>query len=91
MNGQDDKNPGTGEGLMGDSTAPGTSGPEVMERLLRTGEVAVMFRVDPKTVRRWASTGKLTSILTPGGRDRRYREAEVRELIDGSDTGRGEG
>ena len=36
-----------------------------------------MFRVDPKTVTRWAKAGKLTSIRTLGGH-RRYRETEVR-------------
>ena len=44
--------------------------------LLTPGEVAAMFRVDPKTVTRWARDGKLTSIRTLGGH-RRYREAEV--------------
>ncbi len=39
-----------------------------------------MFRVDPKTVTRWAKAGKLTSIRTLGGH-RRYREAEVRALL----------
>ena len=42
-----------------------------------------MFRVDPKTVTRWAKAGKLTSIRTLGGH-RRYREAEVRALLGGS-------
>jgi excisionase family DNA binding protein len=41
-----------------------------------------MFRVDPKTVTRWAKAGKLTSIRTLGGH-RRYREAEVRALLSG--------
>jgi len=41
-----------------------------------------MFRVDPKTVTRWAKAGKLTSIRTLGGH-RRYREAEVRALLAG--------
>jgi excisionase family DNA binding protein len=41
-----------------------------------------MFRVDPKTVTRWAKSGKLTSIRTLGGH-RRYREAEVRSLLAG--------
>jgi excisionase family DNA binding protein len=41
-----------------------------------------MFRVDPKTVTRWAKAGKLSSIRTLGGH-RRYREAEVRELLAG--------
>ena len=39
-----------------------------------------MFRVDPKTVTRWAKAGKLTSIRTLGGH-RRYKEGEVRELL----------
>ena len=34
------------------------------EPLLTPAEVATMFRVDPKTVTRWAKAGKLTSIRT---------------------------
>jgi excisionase family DNA binding protein len=52
------------------------------EPLLTPAEVALMFRVDPKTVTRWAKAGKLTSIRTLGGH-RRFREAEVRELLAG--------
>ena len=37
------------------------------EPLLTPAEVATMFRVDPKTVTRWAKAGKLTSIRTLGG------------------------
>jgi len=47
--------------------------------LLRPGEVADMFRVDPKTVTRWANDGKLTAIRTLGGH-RRFRQEEVNEL-----------
>jgi excisionase family DNA binding protein len=50
------------------------------EPLLTPGEVATMFRVDPKTVTRWAETGRLMSIRTPGGH-RRYRQTEVRALL----------
>jgi excisionase family DNA binding protein len=53
------------------------------EPLLTPAEVATMFRVDPKTVTRWAKAGKLTSIRTLGGH-RRYKESEVRSLLDGS-------
>ncbi|MEO5832812.1 BldC family transcriptional regulator [Nakamurella deserti] len=53
---------------------------ESSERLLTPGEVALMFRVDPKTVTRWASAGRIGSIRTPGGH-RRFREAEVRSLL----------
>ena len=52
------------------------------EPLLTPAEVAALFRVDPKTVTRWAKAGKLTSIRTLGGH-RRYREAEVRQLLPG--------
>lgn len=52
------------------------------ENLLTPSEVATLFRVDPKTVTRWARAGKLSSIRTLGGH-RRYRESEVRELLDG--------
>ena len=41
-----------------------------------------MFRVDPKTVTRWAKAGRLSAIRTLGGH-RRYRESEVRELLGG--------
>jgi excisionase family DNA binding protein len=52
------------------------------EPLLTPAEVAAMFRVDPKTVIRWANAGKITSIRTLGGH-RRYREKEVRSLLAG--------
>jgi excisionase family DNA binding protein len=52
------------------------------ETLLTPAEVAAMFRVDPKTVTRWAKAGKLSSIRTLGGH-RRYRESEVRQLLSG--------
>jgi excisionase family DNA binding protein len=44
--------------------------------------VAALFRVDPKTVTRWAASGRITSIRTPGGH-RRFRESEVRALLRG--------
>ena len=50
------------------------------ENLLTPAEVASLFRVDPKTVTRWAKAGKLTSIRTLGGH-RRYKESEVRTLL----------
>jgi len=48
--------------------------------LLTPAEVAQMFRVDPKTVTRWAKTGKLQSQRTIGGH-RRYYEDEVQALL----------
>jgi excisionase family DNA binding protein len=50
------------------------------EKLLTPSEVASLFRVDPKTVTRWAKAGKLNSIKTLGGH-RRYRESEVMALL----------
>jgi excisionase family DNA binding protein len=50
--------------------------------LLTPSEVASMFRVDPKTVTRWARAGKLSAVRTLGGH-RRYSEAEVRSLLAG--------
>jgi excisionase family DNA binding protein len=50
------------------------------ETLLTPAEVAALFRVDPKTVTRWAKAGKISAIRTLGGH-RRFREAEVLELL----------
>jgi excisionase family DNA binding protein len=55
------------------------------EPLLTPGEVAALFRVDPKTVTRWAAAGRIGSIRTPGGH-RRFRESEVHALLEGGET-----
>ncbi len=55
------------------------------ERLMTPGEVATMFRVDPKTVSRWAESGRIRSIRTPGGH-RRFPESEVLALLRGEST-----
>ncbi len=51
------------------------------EVLLTPAEVAKLFRVNPKTVTRWAKAGKLTAIRTLGGH-RRYRKSEVQALLE---------
>lgn len=56
--------------------------PPEPEALLTPAEVAALFRVDPKTVTRWAKAGKLSAIRTLGGH-RRYRAAEVQALLAG--------
>lgn len=48
--------------------------------LLRPKEVARMFRVDPKTVNKWALAGRLTCVRTLGGH-RRYRRTEIEALL----------
>lgn len=53
-----------------------------VDKLLTPAEVAAMFRVDPKTVTRWAKAGKISAIRTLGGH-RRYRESEVRAALRG--------
>ena len=53
---------------------------ESADALLTPAEVAARFRVDPKTVTRWANAGKLSSIRTLGGH-RRYRRDEVDALL----------
>ena len=52
------------------------------ERLLMPSEVADLFRVDPKTVTRWAKQGRITAIRTLGGH-RRYRGSDVYALLRG--------
>lgn len=51
-----------------------------LDLLLTPAEVAGMFRVDPKTVSRWAVAGRISAIRTPGGH-RRFRESEVLMLL----------
>jgi excisionase family DNA binding protein len=56
-------------------------------QLLTPGEVALMFRVDPKTVTRWASAGRIGSVRTPGGH-RRFLKADIDVLLDRLTTDR---
>jgi excisionase family DNA binding protein len=51
------------------------------DALLTPAEVAALFRVNPKTVTRWARAGKITAIRTLGGH-RRFRATEIRRCLD---------
>ena len=51
------------------------------DSLLTPAEVAALFRVNPKTVTRWALAGKITAIQTLGGH-RRFRETEIRRCLE---------
>jgi excisionase family DNA binding protein len=51
------------------------------DTLLTPAEVAALFRVNPKTVTRWARAGKITAIRTLGGH-RRFRATEIRRCLD---------
>lgn len=48
---------------------------------MRTQEVAVLFRVDVTTVRRWSREGRLKPRRTPGGRQLRFLRSEVEALL----------
>lgn len=54
---------------------------EEHEQLLTPSEVAAMFRVNPKTVTRWARAGKISAIRTLGGH-RRFRASEIRKYLE---------
>ena len=56
------------------------------EQLLTPSEVAAMFRVNPKTVTRWARSGKISAIRTLGGH-RRFRASEIRQFLEQVDEG----
>ena len=49
--------------------------------LLTPAEVAVMFRVNPKTVTRWARAGRISAVWTLGGH-RRFRATEIRRFLE---------
>lgn len=50
--------------------------------LLTPAEVGRLFRVDTKTVGRWAAAGRISATRTPGGQ-RRFSRDEVLALLDG--------
>ena len=54
-------------------------------RYLMPNEVAALFKVNSKTVTRWAKDGKLPFIRTLGGH-RRFPEDEIRALLDKHST-----
>jgi excisionase family DNA binding protein len=59
------------------------------DELLTPAQVASIFHVDPKTITRWARTGRLKSIRTLGGH-RRYRRTDIQALLEGSQHPRSE-
>jgi excisionase family DNA binding protein len=56
------------------------------ETLLTPAEVAALFRVNPKTVTRWARAGKITAVRTLGGH-RRFPASEIRKCLEKASTG----
>lgn len=53
---------------------------DLTSALLTPAEVARMFRVNPKTVTRWARAGRISTVRTLGGH-RRFRADEIRKLL----------
>lgn len=53
--------------------------PVESEALLTPAEVAALFRVNTKTVTRWANAGKISQVKTLGGH-RRFRADEIRAV-----------
>ena len=53
------------------------------EALLTPAEVAALFRVDTKTVSRWARSGKITAIRTLGGH-RRFKASDFEKYLHSS-------
>ncbi len=49
--------------------------------LLTPSEVAAMFKVNPKTVTRWARAGRISAVRTLGGH-RRFRASEIRKFLE---------
>jgi excisionase family DNA binding protein len=63
------------------STGGNMQGQPENDALLTPSEVAAMFRVNPKTVTRWARAGKISAIRTLGGH-RRFRASEIRRFLE---------
>ena len=59
--------------------------PAGQNELLTPAEVAEMFRVNPKTVTRWARAGKISAIRTLGGH-RRFRRDEIEAQLRSQET-----
>ncbi len=54
---------------------------EQPDALLTPAEVAALFRVNPKTVTRWARAGKITAVRTLGGH-RRFHASEIHRCLE---------
>jgi excisionase family DNA binding protein len=74
---------GSGRGTQGRKAMADRNSPDA---LLTPAEVAQMFRVNPKTVTRWARAGKITAIRTLGGH-RRFRRSEIEKFLAEAEHG----
>jgi excisionase family DNA binding protein len=69
------------ERLKAKAFPDGTEALMAEHELLTPGEVAVMFRVNPKTVTRWARSGRIAAIRTIGGH-RRFRASDIQRFLE---------
>ena len=68
-------------------TSPDTPGPMLgVSRFLTRREVARQFGVSASTITRWARTGLLTALRTPGGHYR-YRPEDVLRATRAAERG----
>ena len=74
MNAREDADPSRWIGVERDNDR------EEDDELFTPRQVAALFHVSPKTVARWAQTGKIGFITTVGGH-RRYHRTEIRALL----------
>jgi excisionase family DNA binding protein len=51
------------------------------EAYLMPSEAAVLLGVSPRTLSRWAASGRVPCLITLGGH-RRYRRSDVQRLLD---------
>lgn len=54
------------------------------KELMTPSEVGKVLRIDPKTVTRWVTLGRLRGIKTPGGQIRLYAE-DIRAIVNGKE------
>lgn len=52
------------------------------KELMTPTEVGKVLRIDPKTVTRWVTLGRLRGIKTPGGQIRLYAD-DIRAIVNG--------
>lgn len=64
--------------------------PLEFEPLVTPSEVGRALKVDPRTASRWAKTGRVRSVRTPGGWYRLYR-ADLEAMLRGETPPRGDG
>lgn len=65
----------------------GSTADRSKDSLLTPAEVAAMFRVNRKTVTRWARAGKISAIRTPGGHHRFWASDVRRYMAEMKDAG----